>query len=212
MKTTAPAPVPGAVIRKLLPSFLLNILAPLLAFLLAAPYLTDLVALAIGAAIPAVVTLVVLVWRRRIDPIGLFAVLAFLVVLIVTALSGGNPLILKLNEAIITGPLGLVLLISTAMGKPLLLTVRRLATRTGRDTSAPQPTGDRARAEHRLFSTITAIIGATLFIHALLLLILAQTMPTDLYLAVGKPAGWIVLVLGAIPTISARKRLGARLR
>lgn len=191
----------------MLPSLVLNAVLPLLVYqLLRSAVGSDVVALGIGAAIPVLVTAVEFVWRRRVDPIGVVAIVAFALVLVVLALTGGDPLILELHDAVLTGPLGLVFLGSVAVRKPLLLVVRRLL--AARSTQSPNTlsTAD----ERAALSTLTALIGVILLVHALLILVLALTLPIPTFLAVGRPIGWVVIALGLLTVLRYRTRLRAR--
>jgi hypothetical protein len=195
------------VLRRMLPSLVLNAVLPLLVYqLLRSAVGSDVVALGIGAAIPVLVTAVEFVWRRRVDPIGVVAIVAFALVLVVLALTGGDPLILELHDAVLTGPLGLVFLGSVAVRKPLLLVVRRLL--AARSTQSPNTlsTAD----ERAALSTLTALIGVILLVHALLILVLALTLPIPTFLAVGRPIGWVVIALGLLTVLRYRTRLRAR--
>lgn len=200
------APDPKALLSKLVPSVLLNAALPLVLYLVLSPQLGDVLALGIGAAIPVVVTLVGFAVRRRIDPIGVFATVAFAVVLVVLALSGGNPLVLKLHDAVVTGPLGLLLLASAAVGRPLLQVAYRFAASRG-VAAARRLTGP---AQRRALSALTALLGAIMFLHATLILVLALALPTSTFLAVGRPAGWAFIALGLLCVLTYRNRLRAR--
>jgi hypothetical protein len=196
------------VLRHLLSGIALNVVLPLVVYWLLRPHVgSDLVALAVGAAIPVIWTLGVLVVRHRVDPMGAFMVPAFAVVLVVLALSGGNPLVVKLHDAVVTGPLGLVCLLSVLVRRPLLLVALRLAARGRQRQPAAAVT---ATTAHTL-SVLTGLLGATLAVHAALLLALARTMSTSAFLAIGKPIGWTVLAAGALVVFwyLRRKNTGA---
>ncbi|TNC23440.1 VC0807 family protein [Amycolatopsis alkalitolerans] len=199
---TTPAPQPKALLRTLLPSLLRNAVLPLAVYLVLSPRLhNDVLSLGIGAAIPVVLTAAGFAIRRRLDPVGVSATVMFGIVLIVLGLTGGNPLVLKLHDAIVTGPLGLVLLVSAAIGRPLLLVAfRMIASRKGADIPA-------GPAQRRALSVMTALIGALLFVHAALLLVLALTLSTSTFLAIGRPIGWAVIAAGAVGVVTYRRHL-----
>jgi hypothetical protein len=177
---------------QLLLSLALNGGVPLLVYTLLRPHVGgDATALAVGAAIPVTVTLVRFAWRRRVDPIGVVAAAGFGIVLLVSLLSGGNVLVLKLQEAVVTGPLGLVCLVSVAVGRPLhLVVLRLLARRDPKWARATDP--DRSR----MSGVVTTIVGAMLVVHALVLLVLALTESTATFLAVSRPVGLSIIVAG----------------
>jgi hypothetical protein len=165
----------------------INAVAPLLVYLLLRPHLhSDLTALIIGAAIPIVYTGAVFLWRRRIDPIGAIAIVCFGIGLLLVIATGGNELVFKLREDIWTGPLGLACLISVVVGRPLFMEALRLAARRN-----PQIAERIARPEARHITTVvTCVIGVILLVHALVMVVLAETTSTATFLAVSKPITW----------------------
>ncbi|HWD04913.1 MAG TPA: VC0807 family protein [Amycolatopsis sp.] len=186
---------------ELLRSVLPNVVLPLAVYLLLKPVVDNEVAvLAISAAIPLLVTVGVFAIRRRVDPIGVVAVVGFVVMLTVFWLTGGNELVLKLQEAVFTGPVGLVVLGSALIGKPLLLVVHRF---TGHDPAALAP------QQRKALTVLTAMIGAGLAVHAGVLLALALSMSTTTFVAVGRPIGWAVIAVGALAVFAYRNRLRA---
>lgn len=114
-------------LRTFLPNMLITWFVPLAAYELISPHLhSDLLALTIGAAIPAVVTLGTYLFRRRVNVIGLISVVGFAIGLAVSVFTGGNELAIKLHEPALTGLAGLILLGSAAIGRPLFLPAQRL--------------------------------------------------------------------------------------
>jgi hypothetical protein len=186
-------------LRALLTRVLLNAGIPLVLYLVLQPVVGDVAALAIGAAVPAVLTGAELAWRRRLDPIGTVALLGFAVVLAVFALTGGDPLVVKLHDAVLTGPLGIVLLASAAVRRPLLVVAWRLL-RRGR----PAP-------PRRVLATATVLAGAVMTVHAALVLVLALALPTAVFLAVARPVGWAVIAIGVLIGWIYRSRLRSRI-
>jgi len=165
----------------MLPSLLLNAFLPLAVYAILRPFVgSDLVALLIGVIIPIVVTLVKFVVRRRLDPIGVIAIAAFILLIAVLVLTGGNPLVLKLHEAIFTGPLGLIALVSAAIGRPLLGLIPPL----------------RRSMRQRQLAVLTALVGGTLVLHCLVVLVLALALPTTEFLAIGRVGGIAVVFAG----------------
>ncbi|QRP43970.1 VC0807 family protein [Amycolatopsis sp. FDAARGOS 1241] len=185
-------------LRRLVPSLVGNVVVPLVVYLLLKPAVgSEVVALAISAAIPLLVTVGGFAVRRRVDPIGVVAVAGFVVMLIVLALTGGSELVLKLQEAVFTGPVGLVLLGSALIGKPVLLLAHRF---TGREAAPGQRKG---------ITVMTALIGGLLTVHAGVLLVLAISLPTTTFVTVGRPVGWAVIAVGLLAVFGYRNRLRA---
>ena len=120
-------------------------------------------ALAITEAVPATWLLVVGIARRRIDPIAVLSTVTVAIALAAYALTGGDPLALKLRRGAVTGTLGIAALASVALGRPLLLMVAehtaklnpdrliqrpgwRTPTDAGRSRSSPRSSGSRLRS------------------------------------------------------------------
>jgi hypothetical protein len=174
---------------------LLNVGVPLVLYLVLQPVLGEVAALAIGATVPAVATAAELAWRRRLNPVGAVALLAFVVMLVVFALTGGDPLVVKLHDDVLTGPLGLVLLASAAVRRPLLVIAWPLLRR-----GYPAP-------PRRVLAVATVLAGTVLTVHAALVLLLALTLPTATFLAVARPAGWAVIGAGVLVGWVYRRRV-----
>jgi hypothetical protein len=148
---------------------------------------SDLIALAISSAIPALFTLGTYLIRRRVNVIGLIGVAGFAIGLAVSALTGGSELAFKLQEPILIGAIGLIFLGSVAIGRPLFLLVHRMMNRAGRAA----PLNDRHRA-----GVLSSILGATLLVHGIAITILALTLPTGTFLALSRPVGLPILAIG----------------
>jgi hypothetical protein len=197
----APARRPAAVLLRLLPRIVLNAAIPLVLYLMLSPGLGEVAALAVGAAVPAVATAIELVVRRRLDPVGVVALFAFVVVLVVFALTGGDPLVVKLHDAVLTGPVGVVLLASAAVRRPLLVAAGRLVQRRRPEARVVPP---------RMLAVATVVAGVVMTVHAALILALALTLPTATFLSVARPIGWAVIAVGVLIGWVLRSRMRAR--
>lgn len=150
---------------------------------------TDLDALAIAGTIPAVWTVLSLLLRRRLDPVGVVAVCGFAIGLGLGFATGGNALFLKLHDAVPTGVAGVVLLASAAMGRPLLAMNGKFA----------GPTQVMAAA-NRSVTGATVIAGVTLVVHSAAHVLIAVSEPTGSYLALSRVVGIPLLVAGGLLT------------
>ena len=181
-------------VRHLLPSFAATFVLPIVAYAVVRPRVdSDATALAVGALFPATWTGVRLAWQRRLDPLGAVSLAGLGLALLFTLLSGGNPLLLKLQEAPITGSVGLVLLVSVAVRRPLLPALLRLIGR-------PMP------LTHARAMLITAIIGATLCVETLVRVVLAVTLDTSTFLEVHRPVSWAIWGVGLALLLGTRGR------
>jgi hypothetical protein len=157
-------------------------------------------ALAITEAIPATWLLVVGITRRRFDPIAVVSTLTVAIALAAYALTGGDPLALKLRRGAVTGTLGIAALASVALGRPLLLIV---AEHTAKLNSERQPDIQRhlvAPDRRQAVTILTAIIGLTFTIDGASQIALALTVPTGTFIADSTAARIVVLGTGLIVT------------
>lgn len=180
-------------LRRLLPRVAVNAGLPLVVFAEVRPHVgSDVLALAVAGGVPLLGTLATFVLRRRLDVVGAVALVGFGLAVVISALSGGNRIVLELQDSLVTGPLGLLLLGSAAVGRPLhLVLLRILATRD------PRMGGALSAPDRRRTSTIfTVLLGSTLSAHAGVLLVLALSVPTGTFLALSRPVGLAVLAVG----------------
>jgi hypothetical protein len=181
-------PTRGAVRRRVAVLWLATSLGPLLLYFLARSYVdSDVVALAISAVVPAVVTVVAAAWRRQVRLLGALAVVGVGVALAATAVTGGSSLPLKLYRPLVTGVVGLVVLLSALLRRPLLVPVLdRLAGRL--------PV---IRLSRRTATVVTVIIGVSFLVEALATVSLALTMSTGAFLIASRLVRIAVFVAGA---------------
>jgi hypothetical protein len=133
---------------------------PVAAYALVRPLVSsDMVGLA-AAAIPIAYSISHALARRRVDPLAALSALGFSFACLVSFLTGGGALPLKLHEAFITLGLGLVLITAVVIRRPLPI---------GRLLRTPD-------ADRSLDGVLGAIIGGFLIVHALLHLALPVTV------------------------------------
>ena len=190
---------------KLILSLVINGLLPLVLYTLLRPLLaSDAYALAIAGAIPAVRTMALWIGRRRFDLIGAYAVLGFAIALAVTAFLAGNAFLLKIHGSLVTGTIGLVLLISVVVRKPLLEPLFQGFTRGAEGSSILEresiDSASRQRIAQRI-PIITTMIGLAFFGDALAHVILALTLPTATFLVLSRLAT-IVILGGGVASLS----------
>ena len=168
----------------LLARLVINLAVPVLVYVLLRPHVhSDVTALVAGAAVPTGCTAIVLLWRRRLDAIGVFATVCFAIGLLLVVVTGGNELVFKIREDIWTGLLGLACLISVAARAPLFFVALQLAARRN-----AQITERIADPQARRVSTVTTgVIGVILLVHALVIVALALTTSTTIFLALKLP-------------------------
>lgn len=185
-------------LRTLAIRLIINAAIPIVVYLLLRPHVrSDLVALVIGAAVPVAYTTVVLLVRRRLDPVGIVAIVCFCLGLLFAIAAGGNELLFKLREDMWTGALGLAAVISVALHRPLLYLALQLAGR--RNTRIAERI---ARPQARRITTVTTlVVGAILLVHALAMVVLALTTSTTTFLVISRPITWVIIIGGLIPLL-----------
>ncbi len=157
-------------------------------------------ALAITDAVPSTWLLVVGIVRRRIDPIAVLSAATVFIALAAYALTGGDPLAIKLRRGAVTGTIGVAALASVALGRPLLLLVAENVAKLNPDR--PEMATRLADPDRRrMVTTLTAIIGATFALDGASQIALALTVPTGMFVADSTAARIAVLGTGAVLTI-----------
>jgi hypothetical protein len=157
-------------------------------------------ALAITEAVPATWLVINGIGRRRVDPIAVVSTVTVAIALAVYALSGGDPVALKLRRGVVTGTLGVAALASVALARPLLLMVAEHVAKLNPDRSEL-----RARladpGRRRGLTILTAIIGLTFTIDGASQIALALSVPTGSFIADSTGTRIVVLGTGLIVTI-----------
>lgn len=182
------------------PRLVAGLVLPWLAYLIIRSLIGSSVgALAITDAVPATWLLAVGIARRRIDPIAVLSAATVFVALVAYAITGGDPVAIKLRRGAVTGTIGVVALTSVALGRPLLLLVAQNAAKLNPDR--PELAARLAQPRRRrTLRNLTAIIGATFALDGASQIILALTVPTASFVADSTAARIAVLGIGAVIT------------
>jgi len=163
-------------------------------------------ALAITEAGPAAWLVFVAITRRRVDPLAVLSTLTVAIALAAYALSGGDPLALKLRRGAVTGTVGAAWLASVALRRPILLLVAEHAAKINPEVAARLADPARRRA----VKILTAIIGLTFTIDGLTQVVLALTVPTGSFVADSTAVRILVLGTGAVITYFFLRHLKGR--
>jgi hypothetical protein len=157
-------------------------------------------ALAITEAVPATWLLVVGIAHRRLEPVAVIATVTVAIALAAYALTGGDPLALKLQRGAVTGTLGIAALASVALGRPLLLVlaerIAKLNPERQAEIQARLADPDRRRA----MTILTAIVGLTFTLDGASQIALALTAPTRTFVADSTTIRIVVLGTGLLVT------------
>lgn len=193
-----------AVVLRITVLAVVNVGLPTLAFILLPSHIGVVPSLIVGTAIPALFVLIQWPIRKKLDPIGALAAVAYGIGLLVFVASGENPFVLKIQEAVLVGPVGIVLLISAIAKRPLLMTVMRFARR--RNGESPTPAAPANDFERRLWQAPTAVLGSALLVNALTTITLAFTLPTSVFLIIHKPVAFLITLAGIVVAVLLVKR------
>lgn len=194
-------------------SLAISILVPLiLYFSIRSHVANDTEALALAWFIPVIWTLGSSLWLRRLNAFSLLGVVAYGITLAISVIFGAGALPLKLHHALVAGVIGLVCLVSVAMGKPIFLLIARRTMK--RTTPAPQTEGilDNPQVIRRI-SRMTLIIGIAALADATLQTALAIALSTSAFLAattVIHVATIVGIVLGVFLLFRARSRFHSK--
>jgi hypothetical protein len=184
------------------PQLVAGLVLPWLAYLIVRSLIGSSVgALAITDAVPATWLLLVGIARRRIEPIAVLSAATVFIALAAYALTGGDPVAIKLRRGAVTGAIGVTALTSVALGRPLLLLVAQNAAKLNPDR--PELMARLAEPHRRrMLRNLTAIIGTTFALDGASQIILALAVPTASF--VGDSTGARIAVLGTGAVITFR--------
>ena len=163
-----------------------------------------------STAVPSTWLVIVGIARRRIDPIAVLSAATVLIALAAYAITGGDPVAIKLRRGAVTGTIGVAALASVALGRPLLVVVAENVAKLNSDR--PEIAARLAEpCRRRVCTMLTAIIGATFAIDGATQIVLALTVPTGMFIADSTGARIAVLGIGLVITVrylrNQKKRL-----
>jgi hypothetical protein len=183
-------------------------LLPIVAFDIAAPIIVQSVARSHGASVtvalalsgipPAAWIVVSMLWRRRVDAVGIF-VLSSIVLATVIGLATGSGRLYLLDGAILTGVFGVVCLASLATPRPLMFHFA-LASNGGPESPRGREFAERWRypAFRRVFVVLTVVWGAAFVIQAAINAAIIEATSTNRAFVINKILPYVFLVgLGA---------------
>jgi hypothetical protein len=183
-------------------------LAPILLFDIAGPIIVQsvarnhgaslTVALAISGAPPAAWILVGMVWRGKVDAVGVF-VLSSIILATLIGLATGSGRLYLLDGAILTGVFGLVCLASLATPRPLMFHFA-LASNGGADTPRGRAFADRWQyaSFRRVFVVLTIVWGVAYVMQAAISATIIEVTSTDRAFVINKILPYLFLAaLGA---------------
>ena len=184
---TAPERWHGA--RGLLLGVAVSWIGPVVVYAVLRPMVAnDATALGIASALPILRLAIVWGVRRRVDGFAVFATLGLAVTIALSLWLGASALPIKLVHPAVTGTLGLALIASALLRRPLVLTLLRYLRRGEEVPSEPG---------RRTATLLTALLGLVLLGDAVVHVALALRVGTMSYLldSRGVTIGVIVLLI-----------------
>jgi intracellular septation protein A len=196
----------GMALRRMLPNLLINAGAPFMINYLAAPHMSSVDALLLASSVPALFTLGSLIWKKRIDAVGLLVVVGLLLSIVFALLFNSQQLLLLQGTAV-TGLFGIVMLISLLFPRPVLFYIVRSVMTQNDAQRIASFNADWAFPQFRsCYRLMTSVWGIVTMLHLLLLIVLVFSLPTSLMLMVGPILNFgIIIPVAHWNTIYLRK-------
>jgi hypothetical protein len=161
-----------------------NFVLPWICYRIALQSLGETGALILSVAPPMIWSLLVIVWFKRLDAVSLIVVAGIFLSLFAMTF-GGSPRLLLLRESLVTGLVGLALLVSMLFPKPLMYYLAESTTAKHSPEEAAQFSLLWKRPGFVRTMYVTSWVwGTALISEAALRCILAWTMPVDQFLLV----------------------------
>lgn len=181
--------------RSFVLSALISHFVPLIAYFVARPHVaSDTEALATAWFIPLVWTLSSSIWFRRLDAFGLLGIVFYGIALFISVHFGVGALPLKLHHAAVRVVVGLVCLVSVAIGRPALLLVARVVTKAAGGDAPAAAVADPRSKTGRALRFMTLVVGIASLADAALQTALALTLSTGAFLVATAVAHVITVV------------------
>jgi hypothetical protein len=199
--------VPG--LRMMLPGLIFGGVLPIGAYFLIRPHVaSDAIALMIITVFPVMEIVYQRIRHGEFEPIGIISLVGITIGIVGAVAFGGNVILLKIRESLITGLFGLICLGSLLLPKPVMFYMGR-AFATGGD---PERSAEfdqvweipEARAS---FRHITIVWGVALVAEAVFRTGMAFLVPTGVFVAIAPVIGFGVIgVLLWYTTLFSRRR------
>lgn len=200
----------------LLPELIFVVVLPYLIYRLASAQLPGIYALLLAGIAPALRILLGLARYRRLNTPGIFSLLVIALNIIGALLFKNEVLLLIGAGALVTGTLGIIMLASVLLRRPLLLTLAKYALANNHDRR------DRILLQHwqagknagyrSSLAYITALWGAGLLLECILRIVLALRLPAAQFLLVSPIVRYGILGILALVTLLMVRMRRARYR
>ncbi len=213
--TTKNRPARGAQALNLLAELIANFVLPYLIYRLTQAKIGQVDALLAASVPPILWSVIVVVWKRRLDAVSLLVIAGILLSLL-AFFGGGSARFLQMRENLVTGLIGLAFLGSAAIGKPLIYWLARAG--MARKSAAEVQAFEQLRGSKYFeasMNIMTVVWGTGLVAQTVLACVLVFTMPIATYLLVSPVLGYGAMGAMALWTYlysKRRRRIGQQMR
>lgn len=188
---------------------LVNAVFPFVVYSYARPKFGDAGALLASSIPPIAWSIIEFIRRRRIDGISLLIV-AGIALSLLAFIGGGSVRFLQLRENLVTGLIGVVFLVSAAIGKPLIYQLARASMMRRSSSEAESFERNRNNIHFRRSMTLMTVVwGAGFLLQTLVACVLVFQVPIATYLVVSPFLGYGamgVLALWTFRYVAKKKR------
>lgn len=161
-----------------------NFVVPWALFHFSKPRFGETNAIYIAAVVPAVWSLVQLAWKRKVDAMTVLALAGIALSLVAVAL-GGTPKTLLLRDSLITGIIGLVLVGSAVIRRPLFLAMVRAAAGSMNERARDAIEAFAEQPEFRGAMNVASVYcGVLAIVETIVMVALVEKLPSDQFLLV----------------------------
>jgi hypothetical protein len=169
-----------------------NFVLPYLIYSYAAPHVGDVKALLASSLPPILWSAVEFARHRRLDAVSLLA-LAGIVLSLLAFFGGGGAKMLQLREKLVTGLIGLVFLLSAAIGKPLIYELARAGSlRRGATAEADRMLALKDdKMFRRSMTLMTVVWGLGLMLDVAVAVVMVFALTIKQYLIAGSIEGYV---------------------
>ena len=180
-------------------STIISIIIPLIIYFGLRTFLTDAYALIASSAIPIIRAVYVLAKRKKVDMLSIVSIIGFTISIVIFKLANGNLSAVKIYHSIITGSIGLLILISVAIRKPILtaLIQKRMKSYTEQHENQDLL---------KIMSVYNIMIGLVFLLDAVLHIFMASVLSTNEYVIFGKIATIVLIAIMLLIATYIKKR------
>jgi hypothetical protein len=177
------------------PELFANFIAPYLVYELLHPQYGDVIALIASAIPPLLWSIYELIKTRRLDALSVLVIAAIIFTVGATAM-GGSARLIQIRDAMVTGAVGVMFLVSLVMKRPMIFYLARAT--MARNTESGAAAFESIWAQPgvpKTFRTLTIVWGTGLIVMTAVMCWLATIWPINRYLLLSAPISYAMLGL-----------------